>query len=174
VTPDLGQLLIDRSRELLTRDHLPRIELCLAALDDAALWWRPNEESNSVANLVLHLAGALRQYIVSGVGGVPDVRERQAEFDRREGLSRDDLLAALGDTVRDADAVLARLRPDQLGEQRRIQGRDLTVFRAVHQAVDHVTMHTGQIILLTKLLAPGAIRFWEVKDGVATPLWKRG
>jgi hypothetical protein len=111
---------------------------------------------------------------VSGVGGARDVRTRQAEFDQRDPIPREDLLARLRQTIADADAVLAAVTPAQLLEARRIQGKDTTVFRAIYQVVEHFSMHTGQIIMMTKALRPGTIRFYDVVDGVATPRWNRG
>ena len=88
---DAGRAFIERSRKYLRDDYFVRIRMAVAKLSPADLWWRPNESSNSVGNLLLHLAGNARQWIVSGVGGQPDVRRRQQEFDAREGL---DALAA--------------------------------------------------------------------------------
>ncbi|HUG81475.1 MAG TPA: DUF1572 family protein, partial [Bryobacterales bacterium] len=66
------------------RERLRRIELCVAKLDDEQLWARAHETENAVGNLILHLAGNIRQWIVSGVGGAPDRRDRDAEFAQRE------------------------------------------------------------------------------------------
>src|SRR5216117_164628 len=78
-----------QSRRFLLNDYLPKIEKCLACLTDQDVWWRGNEESNSIGNLLLHLSGNARQWIVSGVGGAGDVRARASEFaaDESGGLS---------------------------------------------------------------------------------------
>ena len=133
-----------------------------------ALWRRDDESENSVGNLLLHLSGNVRQWIVSGVGGAPDARQRSAEFDARDG-SAADALEALRDTLREADAVLASLDEASLGERRRIQGRDVNVLDAVYHVVEHFSMHTGQIILLTKRYAPGRVQFYEDAGGLAIP-----
>jgi uncharacterized damage-inducible protein DinB len=169
----LAQAFLDESRRLLSQSYLPRIARCLEGLSDDTVWWRANPESNSMANLLLHLSGNLRQWIVSGLGGVPDVRNRPQEFDARGQTTAADLLSALTTTVLEADRVLATLSPDALGEPRRIQGSDVTVFEAIYHAVEHFSMHTGQIILLTKMWK-GDVGFYEVLEGTPRPTWSGG
>src|SRR5262245_66461541 len=81
--PNASQAFIDESRSLLTGSLFPRIERCVERLSDQDVWWRANSESNSVGNLLLHLSGNVRQWIVSGVGLAADNRQRQQEFDER-------------------------------------------------------------------------------------------
>src|SRR6185436_5232970 len=94
-----SQAFIKESRRLLVEEYLPKIERCLEKLTDEQIWWRPNAESNSIGNLLLHLSGNARQWIVCGLGGAPDERVRQAEFDERRTIPRDELLATLRGTV---------------------------------------------------------------------------
>ena len=113
---------LDESRALLADTYLPKIRRAVASLPEGDLWWRPNDASNSVGNLILHLAGNLRQWVVSGVGGAPDVRRRQEEFDERAHLPADALTARLREALSEVDAVLAALDPATLQERRRFQG----------------------------------------------------
>ena len=166
-----GQHFIDRSRRYFGSEYLPKIRRCVRELSDEDLWWRPNAESNSVGNLLLHLAGNVRQWVVSGIGAEADVRERQAEFDADRGLARDELLDRLEDALRQVDRVLAQLSPDRLLERRSIQGREVTVLEALYHAVEHFGMHTGQIIYIAKLRTGADLRFYDVDDGVARPNW---
>ena len=168
---DLGAAFLEQSRCFLRDDYLPKIKHSVAALDDRAVWWRPNDSSNSIGNLLLHLAGNIRQWIVSGVGGAPDVRDRQAEFDERSPIHADTLLTQLEEAVTDADAVLARLTPGDLPGMRTIQGNTVTVFGAIYHVVEHFSTHTGQIILLAKAQAGDRIRFYELVDGNPRPIW---
>jgi uncharacterized damage-inducible protein DinB len=147
---DFTRAFIARSRHYLGEDFLPKIERCLEELSEEDIWWRPNEASNSIGNLVLHLSGNVRQWIISGVGGAPDLRDRDQEFEQRAPITTERLLERLAATVREADAVLAGLDPAGMLEQRRIQGFDITVGEAVYHVVEHFAMHTGQITLLTK------------------------
>src|SRR5262249_45454044 len=100
---DAGRNFVDRSRAYLTDEYRIKIRRAVESLPPNALWWRPNEESNSVGNLVLHLAGNVRQWIVSGVGGARDVRDRAAEFAAREGIGALELLGQLDETLDEAD-----------------------------------------------------------------------
>jgi uncharacterized damage-inducible protein DinB len=163
---------LDRSRYYLTVEFRTKLHSAVAALPACALWSRPNDESNSVGNLLLHLAGNVRHWIVSGVGGAPGSRERAAEFSAREGADAAELLARLDLALREADHVLGSLTDDALLERRTIQGRDVTVLEAVYHVVEHFAQHLGQIILLAKLHAPGSIRFYEDAGGLARPVWR--
>lgn len=158
-TSDVAQKFIDESRRYLSSAYLPRIRACVEQLPNDAIWWRANEESNSIGNLILHLAGNVRQWIASGVGGAPDTRDRQAEFDRREPISNAELLATLTAAVGAADAALARVTPAELPERRTIQGHDTTVFEAIYHVVEHFSTHTGQIIALTKMRPEARVHF---------------
>ena len=171
---DIATAFLEQSRHYLAVEYPTKIRRCLDVLPAAALWRRTDDGSNSVGNLLLHLAGNVRQWIVSAVGGAPDARYRSAEFAAREGGTADDLFAALRATLDEADAVIAALTPSTLLARRTIQGRDVTVLGAVYHVVEHFSLHTGQIILLTKQLAPGRIQFYEDAGGLAIPRWRDG
>lgn len=145
------QAFLDQSREFLLRDFLPRIERSVALLTDEDIWWRAHETDNSVGNLLLHLAGNVRQWIIAGVGGAPDLRERQAEFDERRQLAKAELLDRLRGTLEEADRVLARVEPDMLLVPRFIQFTERTPLQAIYHVVEHFSLHTGQILYITKL-----------------------
>jgi len=171
MTFDLATRFLERSRHYLGVEYPAKIRLAVAAMPAEQLWQRANDGSNSVGNLLLHLAGNVRQWIVSGVGGARDVRHRDAEFSAREGDTVDALLAQLDAACADAVAVLATLDAASLGGSRRIQGRETTVFAAIYHVVEHFFGHTGQLILLAKQCAPGAVRFYDDSGGLARPLF---
>src|ERR1700730_7440668 len=87
----VAQAFIDQARTFLANDYLPKIERCLETLTDENLWWRANENSNSIGNLLLHLSGNARQWIVSGLGGRRDDRHRQIEVDERSIVPKGEL-----------------------------------------------------------------------------------
>ena len=161
---DAGTAMIALSRRYL-REYLTKIRLSVSVLDEHVVWARPNEGSNSIGNLMLHLAGNARQWIVSGVGGARDVRDRQSEFDQRTPLSITTLIDRLEQTISDVDRVLASLTPADLQTRRHIQANDVSVLEAIYHVVEHFSMHTGQIILLAKSKAPDRIRFYDMVDG---------
>jgi len=162
-----------QSRRLLTQSYLPRIEKSVEGLSDEQLWWRANAESNSIGNLILHLAGNIRQWIVSGIGGAADARDRQREFEERGPLPAAELLARIRSAVEDADQVLANLSAAALLERRRIQTYDVTVLQAIYTVVEHFSMHTGQTILLAKMWK-GDLGFYTLSHGVPHPAWSGG
>jgi uncharacterized damage-inducible protein DinB len=169
---DITTPFLERSRHYLAFEYPTKIRHCLNVLPPSALWRRADADSNSIGNLLLHLAGNVRQWIVSAVGGAPDARHRSAEFTAREGASADELFATLRAAIDEADAVIAALTPAALLERRAVQGRDVSVLDAVYHVVEHFALHTGQIILLTKLHAPGRIHFYEDAGGLAIPRWR--
>jgi uncharacterized damage-inducible protein DinB len=169
---DLATAFLDRSRYYLGLEYPGKIRLALTAMPADLLWHRAHASSNSAGNIVLHLAGNVRQWIVSGVGGARDVRQRDAEFAARDGAGLEELLTTLESACADAVAVLARLDATALAEPRAIQGRTTTVFAAVYHVVEHFSGHTGQLILMAKdAAAPGAVRFYDDAGGLARPLF---
>jgi uncharacterized damage-inducible protein DinB len=170
-TPDLGALFIARSRHFLRTEYPTKLRAAVKALPADALWWRANATSNSVGNLLMHLTGNVRQWIVGGVGGASVTRDRASEFAAHSGANADTLLAELDRALDEVDAVLARLTSADLASARSIQGRDLIVIDAIYHVVEHFSLHLGQIILVAKLHAPGSVKFYEDAGGLAKPLW---
>ena len=168
---ELARTFIAQSRHYLNVEYRTKIRAAVESLPGDALWWRANDESNSVGNLLMHLAGNIRQWIVSGVGGSANVRDRAGEFAARDGAGAPELLARLEQALDEVDAVLARLTDADLLTTRTIQGRDVTVFQAVYHVTEHFATHLGQIILITKMHRPGAVQFYEDAGGLARPLW---
>ena len=168
---DFAAAFIARSRHYLHTEYPTKLRAAVKAMPADALWWRANATSNSVGNLLLHLEGNVRQWLVGGVGGVDVTRDRAGEFSATSGANADSLLAHLEHTLDDVDAVLARLTAADLASRRSIQGRDVTVFEAIYHVVEHFSLHLGQIILVAKLHAPGAVQFYEDAGGRARPLW---
>ncbi len=168
-----SRAFIQNAREFLQQDYLPKIERCLERLTDEQVWWRPNPESNSIGNLLLHLSGNARQWIVSGLGGAGDERERQAEFDERRMIPRTELLALVRTTLSDVDETLARFAPARLLETFAIQGTEVTALNAIFHVTEHFSMHTGQIILLTKMLAQTDLVFYDFSTGKPVHTWQK-
>lgn len=150
-TSATANALLAESQRTLLREYLPRIEKCLGQLSDDEIWWRPNAESNSAGNLVLHLCGNVRQWIVSGLGGAEDIRERDLEFAEQGPMPREALVAQLRRTVREACSVISRLSDDSLARKYSIQGYHVTGVYAVVHVTEHFGYHAGQIIYITKL-----------------------
>ncbi|MGE5569710.1 MAG: DinB family protein [Rhodospirillales bacterium] len=129
-----------------------RIVDCLGRLSTEQIWARGSENQNAVGNLVLHLCGNVRQWILSGIAGRPDVRQRDAEFAARAGASGPELAAQLESVVAEAVAAIRSTTAERLVEPVRIQGYDVSVLEAIGHVTEHFAQHTGQIIFATKLL----------------------
>jgi uncharacterized damage-inducible protein DinB len=166
---EIGRAFLDKSRKLVLSDFVPKIERCLERLGDDDIWWRPNEASNSIGNLVLHLCGNVTMWLIGGVGGRPFERNRQQEFDERRRIPAAELLGRLRTVIEQADEVLLSLDDASLMSRRRIQSYDVTVLEAVYHVVEHFGMHTGQIILLSKARTGEDLKLWEQPARV-TPL----
>ena len=175
-TPDyeVGRVFIDHAAKFLREDYLPKIERCLEKLTDKQIWWRANKDSNSIGNLILHLSGNARQWIIAGVGAQPDTRVRDAEFAQREAINREELLNLLRSTLAEIDTILRTLDPSMLLDRRQIQGHDVDILEAIFHVTEHFSMHTGQIILLTKLLTASDLRFYDFEAGAPVERWHSG
>ena len=157
-TPDVGRAFLGVARRQLA-ERADRIGHCVGQLDDAQVWWRPHESMNSIANILLHVCGNLRQWVVSGAGGEPDVRDRPGEFSERRAIPRAELLGRFQATVAQADAVLSDLAEGRLLEPRRIQGFDETLLSAIWHSLEHLGGHAQEIIYITRLQLGDRYRF---------------
>jgi uncharacterized damage-inducible protein DinB len=145
-----GALFGAECARYLRETYLLRIERAARTLPAADLWWRPHEDCTSVGNLLLHLEGNVRQWILSGLGGARDRRERASEFAARDGRDAeangvDALLARLRATVEEAGELIAGLPPAGWTSRVSIQGFETTVLGAVLHVVEHFSWHTGQV-----------------------------
>jgi uncharacterized damage-inducible protein DinB len=168
---DVSQTFIQNARDLINHEYLPKIERCVEKLTDEQVWWRPSTESNSIGNLLLHISGNARQWIVCGLGGERDERQRQTEFDERSGIPRGELLARLRTTMAEVDHVLARFDLSRILDSYPIQGTEATALAAIFHVTEHISMHTGQIILLTKMLANVDLVFYDFSTGKPVHTW---
>jgi uncharacterized damage-inducible protein DinB len=161
----LNQTAIDRLFLDFSADKLEelasRIEICLDRLSEKQVWARGQENENAIGNLVLHLCGNVRQWIISSIGGEPDHRQRDGEFAARGGTSKAQLREMLRTTVEEAVAVIRTLPAERLTERRVIQGYDESILGAIYHVVEHFSMHTGQIIFVTKMLTSADLGFYR-------------
>jgi len=141
---------------------LDRIKHCLGQLTDEQIWWRHSAAENSIGNLILHLCGNVRQWIVGGLGGAKDIRNRPAEFAERGPIPKGELLRNLEAIVQQAQAALKQLKAEQLLKNRQIQGQDVTGLKAIFDSVPHFRGHTQEIIHMTRTLCGPAYKFaWQ-------------
>ncbi|MGB2868022.1 MAG: DUF1572 family protein [Bacteroidota bacterium] len=162
MTNDPGKEYVDYSRRRLVQEYLPKVKKCLAELSEEDVWWRAHETDNSIGNLLLHLNGNVRQWIVSGIGGAADARVRSTEFSERDHIPKTDLLAKIEKTLHEADEVLARFDSSKLLEKHLIQEYDVTCLDAISHVVEHFSLHLGQIIYITKLRKGVDLKFYNL------------
>ncbi|HYR91201.1 MAG TPA: DinB family protein [Terriglobia bacterium] len=156
-----AQEFIQASRFFLKQDFLPKLLYCLENMSDEDIWWRPNETSNSAGNLVLHLCGNLRQWIVVSLGGGTFKRDRDGEFAARGPVAKAELIAGIRSTMDEVDEVLKRLPEDRLLEYPTIQDYNASTLQAIYHVVEHFSYHLGQILYVYKLrtgMDPGFYR----------------
>ena len=156
----IDRIVLDYSASKL-RQMSDRIVDCLGRLTEEQVWARGGENENAAGNLVLHLCGNVRQWIVAGVGGKPDVRQRDEEFDARGGVAIPQLIERLRGTVEEAAATIGAVTPERLTERLSIQKYDVTVLEAILHVVEHFSGHTGQILFLTKMLTGADLGYYR-------------
>lgn len=145
-------------------ENTNRITKCLEELREEELWKRPNNSSNSIGNLVLHLCGNITQYIISSLGGREDLRTRDAEFAASGGLLKAELLTMLNRTTQQAKEVMSRLLSSQMLPKRSVQGFDFSAIGIIIHVVEHYSYHTGQIVFWVKLLKDKDMAFYADFD----------
>ena len=170
----ISRSFIERATGFLVDEYLPKIERCLEELTDEQIWWRANEESNSIGNLILHLCGNARQWIVCGVGSQPDHRNRDAEFAQRDPIPREALVSLLRSTLAEIQSTLQALDASIVLDRRKIQGHDVDILEAIFHVTEHFSMHTGQIIMLTKLLTASDLHFYDFQGDEPVERWHSG
>ena len=158
---ELAAIFLASSRNTLFNQHWPRLKACVEPLTVEQIWWRPNEASNSVGNLVLHLNGNVTQWIVTSFNRGEDKRDRPAEFSADGGLTAAELLARLDATMTEAAKVLDRLTVDELLAPYEIQGYKTCGLDAVYHVVDHFGLHFGQIAYIAKSLTARDLGFYK-------------
>jgi uncharacterized damage-inducible protein DinB len=156
MTDQIGSVFLSASVKhmQLSEDAINR---CLARLSDEQMWHRGADHENSIANLLLHLEGNLRQWFLHGIGGQPDVRRRDEEFTLSPSQPCDEVRSCFAATLAESRRVIGSLAPERLLETINPQPTGnwgpMTILEAIYRIVGHLQTHTGQIILLTKQLA---------------------
>ena len=159
----LQQELIEQSLFRLN-ENTPKIEKCLNELTEDDIWKRPNNSSNSVGNIILHLCGNINQYIISSIGGKEDIRKRAEEFSTKGGYSKTELFNKLTITVNEAADIISKCNNVELLRLRIVQGFEKSGVGIIIQVVEHYSYHAGQIIFWTKLLKDKDMGFYKGMD----------
>ncbi|MEM8969956.1 MAG: DinB family protein [Bacteroidota bacterium] len=147
---DITQTLLAEVRRRIIEESVPRIKKCLNLLNESQIWYRPNEQTVSAGNLVLHLMGNLRQWVLSGIDGQPDHRQRSQEFAEIDPVPTQKLICDLDSLMTEVDQALNRITSEALTEKRNVQGFEESVLSILIHVTEHFSYHTGQITYYTK------------------------
>ena len=164
---------LEALRSRITGVFPAQIRASVAALTDEQIWWRPNETSNSIGNIVLHLTGSLNHFLNRNIGGIDYTRDRAAEFAERRTIPRAELLAAFDDMVAKAEQTFAALTTARLGDASPEPKMHTIVLEDVMNIAMHVANHTGQIVWIAKMLADGAIDEVWIRTHREQGAWKK-
>ena len=159
---NVGREYIAYCRARLLNEYLVKIKKCFDELTEDDIWWRAHETDNSIGNLILHLTGNIRQWIITGIGGSPDVRNRPLEFSERNHIPKAELMQKFETTLNEADLVLSRFDVNKLLEVRHFQKWEHTCLDAISHVVEHVAQHMAQIIYITKLRKAKDLKFYNL------------
>lgn len=155
----LESTILHAARKRLLNDYPQQIRTCLDSLNDDEVWWRGNESSNAIGNLIVHLCGSNRYYLVSGIAGRELARDRDAEFAERTHIPRDELRNRYDMMVAECETVLGALSPDDMAVETDRTGKPGTTFAQILLHVTHHNaVHMGQIVYATKMLKEGSIK----------------
>jgi hypothetical protein len=158
---DVTSLFLEFSRKKLLEQYWPRLRGCVEWLSDEQIWRRPNGASNSIGNLILHLNGNVRQWLVASFNQQEDTRNRPAEFSETGFIPASVLLETLSATMLEAAEVLALLTPGDMVASFEIQGYKVTGLEAIYQVVEHFGMHYGQILYIAKYMGGKDLGFYR-------------
>lgn len=158
---DVGREVLDNLNAKLFVEFWPRLEKCLTLCSEEQLWFRFNESTNSIGNLVLHLEGNLRQWIIHGVGGAEDVRNRKKEFATSGGFSKEELKQRLEVLKAELQEVWKDIPEESLSNKRHIQGFETSVLGALIHGVEHYSYHLGQVSMIVKMLRNIDLKYYE-------------
>ena len=168
----MNDIALAALRARITAVFPAQVRAALASLTDEQLWWRPNEKSNTIGNLVVHLTGSLNHYLNRNLGGLDYTRDRAAEFAERRMLPKSEVLARFDEMVANAERTFARLTPESLGEPSPEPDMHSIVFEDVINVAMHLATHTGQIVWIAKMLDEGAVDEVWIRSHRAEGAWK--
>jgi len=159
-------------RKRVTSVYPAQVREAVQSLTDEQLWWRPNEASNSIGNLVLHLCGSLNLYLNRNIGGIAFERDRDAEFNERRPIPKAELEAAFDDMVARAERTFDGLTVARLSDPSPVPAMHTLLIEDLMNFATHMSTHVGQILWIAKMLrGTGFDELWQ-KTHIATGAWK--
>ena len=169
----MNDLILEALRIRITRVFPAQIRAAIAPLSDEQIWWRPNESSNSIGNIVIHLTGSLNHYLNRNLGGLDYTRDRPAEFAERRAIPKAEVVAGFDAMVEAAERTMAGLRPEQLAEPSPEPKLNANIFEDLLGIAVHIANHAGQVVWIAKMLQEGAVDDVWIKTHRSEGAWKR-
>ncbi len=169
----MNDIALAALRSRVTGVFPAQVRAALASLTEEQVWWRPNEKSNSIGNLVLHLTGSLNYYLNRNLGGLDYARDRAAEFAERRPLPKAELLADFDDMVSNAEHTFDLLTPNSLASPSPEPTMHAIAFEDLLNVTTHLATHTGQIVWIAKMLNEGAVDEVWIKTHRSEGAWKK-
>jgi len=160
----LTNVFIAEIKRRLFTENIPRLKKCLSELTVAQIWYRPNNASNSVGNLVLHLHGNVRQWVVAGLGKNKDVRARQKEFDEKGPVPLEKMLSDMDKLMEEVNQILTKTSTEDLLEVRNVQGYQESGLSILVHITEHFSYHVGQITYIVKMLKNKDMGYYDGHD----------
>lgn len=148
----IRDLVITDVKRRFIIESLPRIQKCLDSLSIEEIWHKQNEHTNSIGNLVLHLCGNVRQYVLSGIDGQEDIRERALEFSETGPISKEVLNTKVEALMKEVSAALDRITTEDMVREVSVQGFKENVTSILIHVTEHFSYHVGQITYYTKFI----------------------
>lgn len=152
MSTSINALVIKEIEHKIIECGIHRILACVEKLTEAQLTYRPNSNSNSINNQILHLNGNVRQWLISSFSDVKDARMRDEEFDSTNVKSKSELTAILTQLEKDVRTLMPLLMEIDLTEEKDVQCyREPSIGIIIH-VIEHFSYHVGQITYITKMI----------------------
>jgi hypothetical protein len=169
----MNDIVLAALRTRITGVFPDQIRVAIAPLTDEQLWWRPNESSNSIANLMLHLTGSLNYFLNRNLGGLDYTRDREAEFAARGMRPKAEVLALFDEMTANATRTFDALTPEGLSAPSPEQAMVSFVVEDLVNILAHIAAHTGQILWIAKMLTDGGLGDVWMKSHRSQGAWKK-
>jgi uncharacterized damage-inducible protein DinB len=149
----LGAIYFDEARRSF-RGYKRLADQALEQSDDHQFFYTPTAESNSLAQLVKHIAGNMRSRwtdFLTTDGEKPD-RNRDQEFVITSFDTREELMRRWEASFAIVFKTLESLPPETITSTVYIRSEPHTVLQAINRSLNHTAHHIGQVLFLAKMM----------------------
>jgi uncharacterized damage-inducible protein DinB len=168
----MNDVILNALRVRITGVFPAQIRAALAPLSEEQVWWRPNESSNAIGNIVLHLTGSLNHFLNRNLGHLDFTRDRPAEFAGRS-VPKAELLAQFDEMIAEAERTFDALTPSRLGDPSPEPTMHSIVAEDLINIAAHLASHAGQIVWIAKMFDGNAVSEVWMKTHRSEGAWKK-